>query len=95
VKNEQRGGVTVTQEQIKKFERFWANFRAQPLQGRNIILRSICPQIYGLSLGAFSSLCIFQTNHHDELRNGPKKKKKISVHLSICGCEYSSTYSAQ
>eukprot|EP00057_Strongylocentrotus_purpuratus_P031819 XP_785765.3 PREDICTED: DNA helicase MCM9 [Strongylocentrotus purpuratus] len=48
VKNEQREVLTVTEEMRQEFEEFWDNHRFNPLSGRNIILASLCPQVYGL-----------------------------------------------
>ncbi|XP_063969321.1 DNA helicase MCM9-like isoform X1 [Lytechinus pictus] len=48
VKNEQREVLTVTEEMRQEFEEFWDNHRFHPLSGRNIILASLCPQVYGL-----------------------------------------------
>ena len=34
--------------QIKWFKTFWENWKSSPLQGRNLIVASICPQLFGL-----------------------------------------------
>ncbi|XP_071501426.1 uncharacterized protein [Diadema antillarum] len=48
VKNEQRGVLTITEEMRQEFEAFWDKHRFKPLTGRNTILASLCPQVYGL-----------------------------------------------
>lgn len=34
--------------QVQKFKQFWHNYKSDPLGGRNFILSSICPQVFGL-----------------------------------------------
>ncbi|XP_071789182.1 uncharacterized protein [Asterias amurensis] len=48
VKNDQRGTVTVTNEMRQEFEEFWERYKYSPFTGRNVILSSLCPQVYGL-----------------------------------------------
>ncbi|XP_038046170.1 DNA helicase MCM9-like [Patiria miniata] len=48
VKNDQRGSVTVTDEMRQEFEEFWEKYKYSPFTGRNVILASLCPQVYGL-----------------------------------------------
>ena len=48
VNNEQRAGVLVTEELKREFSEFWERYKDAPLRGRNHILSSFCPQVYGL-----------------------------------------------
>ncbi|XP_069133672.1 LOW QUALITY PROTEIN: DNA helicase MCM9-like [Argopecten irradians] len=48
VTNEQRNAVLVTQELKNEIANFWEQHKACPLKGRNQILASLCPQVYGL-----------------------------------------------
>ena len=48
VNNEQRAGVVVTEELKREFVEFWTKYKETPLQARNHILSSFCPQVYGL-----------------------------------------------
>lgn len=48
VNNEQKATVLVTEELKREFAEFWERFKQSPLQGRNHILSSFCPQVYGL-----------------------------------------------
>ncbi|PIK48566.1 putative DNA helicase MCM9 [Apostichopus japonicus] len=48
VHNEQTKVCTVTDDMRKEFEEFWDRYRFTPLTGRNVILASLCPQVYGL-----------------------------------------------
>ncbi|KFW68229.1 DNA helicase MCM9, partial [Pygoscelis adeliae] len=50
VNNEQLAGVVIDEEVRKEFEDFWEKHRNDPLAGRNEILASLCPQIFGLYL---------------------------------------------
>ena len=45
----QRGAaLRVGTEDRREFTHFWSAFGAEPLRGRNHVLRSVCPQLYGL-----------------------------------------------
>ncbi|XP_029187907.2 DNA helicase MCM9-like [Acropora millepora] len=48
VNNGQRAGVVVTEELKREFAEFWETHKDSPLQARNHILASFCPQVYGL-----------------------------------------------
>ncbi|XP_071450357.1 uncharacterized protein [Hetaerina americana] len=48
--NDQKASVLVTPEMKDEFEQFWKYHSRHPLNGRNIILASLCPQVYGLYL---------------------------------------------
>ena len=48
VNNEQRAGIVVTEELKREFADFWQKYTDAPLQARNHILSSFCPQVYGL-----------------------------------------------
>ncbi|NXC34652.1 MCM9 helicase, partial [Campylorhamphus procurvoides] len=50
VNNEQLAGVVIDEEVRKEFEEFWEKHRNDPLAGRNEILASLCPQVFGLYL---------------------------------------------
>ncbi|NWS36043.1 MCM9 helicase, partial [Polioptila caerulea] len=50
VNNEQLAGVIIDEEVRKEFEDFWERHRNDPLAGRNEILASLCPQVFGLYL---------------------------------------------
>ncbi|XP_033127245.1 DNA helicase MCM9-like isoform X3 [Anneissia japonica] len=48
VNNEQHGAQSVTNELKKEFEDFWESHKYAPFTARNVVLSSVCPQIYGL-----------------------------------------------
>ncbi|KAG8444606.1 hypothetical protein GDO86_009679 [Hymenochirus boettgeri] len=48
VNNEQPCGVVINEEVRKEYEEFWEGYRNNPLAGRNEILASLCPQVFGM-----------------------------------------------
>ncbi|XP_006839950.1 PREDICTED: DNA helicase MCM9 [Chrysochloris asiatica] len=50
VNNEQSMGTIMDEEARKEFEDFWENFKSDPFAGRNEILASLCPQVFGMYL---------------------------------------------
>ncbi|XP_024518384.1 probable DNA helicase MCM9 [Selaginella moellendorffii] len=46
--NDLKAAVDVPDDVIHQFEQFWKEFERAPFKGRNAILQSICPQVYGL-----------------------------------------------
>ncbi|XP_078251276.1 DNA helicase MCM9-like [Rhinoraja longicauda] len=48
VNNEQSSGVVIDEDIQKEFEEFWESHKADPLAGRNEILASLCPQVFGM-----------------------------------------------
>ncbi|XP_075059088.1 DNA helicase MCM9 isoform X2 [Mixophyes fleayi] len=48
VNNEQPCGVVINEEVRKEYEEFWERFKNNPLAGRNEILASLCPQVFGM-----------------------------------------------
>ncbi|KAM7303285.1 DNA helicase MCM9 isoform X1 [Ixodes scapularis] len=50
VAEEQCATVDVSAKMRKEFEEFWESHKSCPLVGRNLILASVCPQVYGLFL---------------------------------------------
>ncbi|XP_075718529.1 DNA helicase MCM9 [Rhinoderma darwinii] len=48
VNNEQLCGVVINEEVRKEYEEFWERFKSNPIAGRNEILASLCPQVFGM-----------------------------------------------
>lgn len=48
VLNDQKSHRRLTDEQTEEFRGFWQNYSDNELKGRNEILASFCPQVYGL-----------------------------------------------
>ncbi|MCO5589374.1 hypothetical protein L7F22_043341 [Adiantum nelumboides] len=46
--NQFRSVDDIPEEVLGQFEQFWSQYQQNPFKGRNAILQSICPQIYGL-----------------------------------------------
>ncbi|XP_045044649.2 DNA helicase MCM9 isoform X2 [Desmodus rotundus] len=50
VNNEQSAGIILDEEVRKEFEDFWEHYKSDPFAGRNEILASLCPQVFGMYL---------------------------------------------
>ncbi|KAL4649122.1 DNA helicase MCM9 [Arapaima gigas] len=48
VNNEQSTAALVIEDVQKEFEEFWEKYKDRPLEGRNQILMSLCPQVFGM-----------------------------------------------
>ena len=48
VSNDQKSNVSITDDYKVEFQRYWEEYRHHPLRGRNQILASFCPQVFGL-----------------------------------------------
>ncbi|GIY28877.1 DNA helicase MCM9 [Caerostris darwini] len=48
VKNKMIPGGIVTESLAQEYGQFWLDYQADPLKGRDFILSSICPQVFGL-----------------------------------------------
>ncbi|KAJ1558202.1 DNA helicase mcm9 [Nowakowskiella sp. JEL0078] len=48
IHNEQRSSVLVTDEMKAEFKNHWEMHKELPIQGRNEILKSICPKVFGM-----------------------------------------------
>nr|XP_055118651.1 DNA helicase MCM9 isoform X1 [Symphalangus syndactylus] len=50
INNEQSSGIIMDEEVRKEFEDFWEHYKSDPFAGRNVILASLCPQVFGMYL---------------------------------------------
>ena len=48
VNNDEQSHVNITKEKEKQFEEFWNMNYRRPMTARNLILLSLCPQLYGM-----------------------------------------------
>jgi DNA helicase MCM9 len=48
VNNDEQSHVNITKEKEKQFVDFWEEYANRPLTGRNLLLLSLCPQLYGM-----------------------------------------------
>ena len=59
--------VIIILELIQKFQKYWNYFysiQQRPFLGRNIIVSSVCPNLYGLYLVGLSSLTIIINDYY-------------------------------
>eukprot|EP01156_Anaeramoeba_ignava_P022712 Anaeramoba_ignava/c20965_g1_i3.p1 GENE.c20965_g1_i3~~c20965_g1_i3.p1 ORF type:complete len:575 (-),score=173.49 c20965_g1_i3:569-2293(-) len=50
INNPQLSSLDLSEEIKTQFHEFWESYLPNPLAGRNLILSSMCPQVYGLSI---------------------------------------------
>ena len=50
VNNDHSSAISLTDEIKREFDEFWEMHKSSPLSGRNKIIASICPQVFGLYL---------------------------------------------
>jgi DNA helicase MCM9 len=69
----------------KKFEQFWKHYfdTNQLMVGRNIILKSICPQLYGMFFVKLSLLLTIIGGNSTQYENGVRRRSQS--HLLIVG----------
>ncbi|KAJ3128201.1 DNA helicase mcm9 [Nowakowskiella sp. JEL0407] len=48
IHNEQRSAIVATDEIKAEFSRHWQTFEKNPMEGRNTILKSVCPKVFGM-----------------------------------------------
>ncbi|CAH2040637.1 unnamed protein product, partial [Iphiclides podalirius] len=85
ISNAQRSAVIATAPDIKKcFNEYWGKFEACPLQGRDRILSSVCPQVYGLHLVKLAVVLTVITGSNHALDDGCDKSandEKYEMHM--------------
>ncbi|KPJ02445.1 DNA replication licensing factor MCM9 [Papilio xuthus] len=85
VSNAQRSEVIASAPDVKDcFNEFWSKFEACPLRGRDQILASVCPQVYGLHLVKLAVILtvITGSNHaFDDDSNKELKEDKYAMHV--------------
>jgi DNA helicase MCM9 len=48
VNNDEQTQIHITKEKEKAFYEYWQEYEHRPVTARNIILNSLCPQLYGM-----------------------------------------------
>ncbi|CAK1579457.1 unnamed protein product [Parnassius mnemosyne] len=85
VSNAQRSEVIATAPDVKDcFNEYWSKFEACPLKGRDQILSSVCPQVYGLHLVKLAVMLTVITGSNHELEDECNKSthdEKYSMHV--------------
>ncbi|KAM3967013.1 LOW QUALITY PROTEIN: uncharacterized protein ACR2FA_011898 [Aphomia sociella] len=80
--NSQRSDVVSTAPDVKEcFNEFWSKFEACPMKGRDQILASVCPQVYGLHLVKLAViLTVITGSNHIVESDGEKKISQDEKH---------------
>ncbi|KAJ1913754.1 DNA helicase mcm9 [Mycoemilia scoparia] len=81
--NDKISQVTVTAEVQGEFRRFWQEYALAPLVGRNIIVGSICPQIYGLYIVKLAVALVLISGVETSDRSGTRTRGE--AHLLLVG----------
>ncbi|KAJ8724379.1 hypothetical protein PYW08_015853 [Mythimna loreyi] len=81
--NAQRAEVISTAPDIKDcFDEFWAKYESCPMKGRDRILASVCPQVYGLHLVKLAVLLTVITGSNHVAENDGKKIGQDEKHAT-------------
>lgn len=83
VSNDDKDRSVVTDELIHDFNLFWASHQDQPLKARDQILRSVCPQLYGLFVTKMSLFLILVGGITETTQGGMRTRGQC--HLLIVG----------
>ncbi|XP_045496296.1 DNA helicase MCM9-like isoform X2 [Colias croceus] len=79
VSNAQRSEVIASAPDVKDcFDEFWDKYKHCPLKGRDQILASVCPQVYGLHLVKLALLLTVITGSNHTLENDDDKKNTFN-----------------
>ncbi|XP_038217935.1 DNA helicase MCM9-like [Zerene cesonia] len=79
VSNAQRSEVIASAPDVKEcFDEFWDKYKHCPLKGRDKILASVCPQVYGLHLVKLALLLTVITGSNNILENDDEKKNILN-----------------
>ncbi|GBP08082.1 DNA helicase MCM9 [Eumeta japonica] len=85
--NSQKSKVTTAAPDVKEcFDHYWTKFENCPMKGRDQILMSICPQVYGLHVVKLALLLTIITgSNYMEEEDLPKKKSEEEYKTKIRG----------
>ncbi|KAL6046136.1 DNA helicase mcm9 [Balamuthia mandrillaris] len=85
VNNEQTLGLTITEEMVNEFKQFWDLYKDSPLLGRNILLESFCPQIFGMYLVKLAVALVLIGGVQQDSGNGDSVRVRGESHLLLIG----------
>ncbi|XP_053605707.1 DNA helicase MCM9-like isoform X2 [Plodia interpunctella] len=81
--NSQRSDVVTAAPDVKEcFNEFWSQYQACPLKGRDQILCSVCPQVYGLHLVKLAVLLTVITGSNHIVEREAEKKHSEDRHAT-------------
>lgn len=83
VNNEREFNVHITEELTSEFTEFWEQFKECPLQGRDTILHSVCPQVYGMYFVKLAFLMVLIGGNSQTNSSGMKVRGES--HLLLVG----------
>ncbi|GLV31794.1 Minichromosome maintenance 2 [Carabus blaptoides fortunei] len=85
VNNDQRSIMLVTPEIKAQFRNFWDEHKEKPLVGRDTILRSFCPQLYGVYLVKLAIAVILAGGSRNQKQSDTGIKIRSEPHLLLVG----------
>ncbi|CAH0553371.1 unnamed protein product [Brassicogethes aeneus] len=83
--NNTYGSASVTPEIRNMFESFWDAYSKEPLVGRDIILKSICPQLFGLYFVKLATALVLAGGAHVEDVSSTGVRIRSESHLLLVG----------
>lgn len=87
--DEAEHGEVLLRSQVSKFDLFWTQYQStgQELQGRDLIIQSVCSQLYGLSFAKLSLLLslIGGAKAEEQAASQSTEKRRTNIHLLMVG----------
>ncbi|CAG9853759.1 unnamed protein product [Phyllotreta striolata] len=77
--------LTLTRDMENVFEEFWNNYKHNPLEGRDVILKSFCPELYGLYPTKLAMAVVLAGGCPIEITNLTEVHTRSEAHLLLIG----------